>query len=286
MIDVEQRALRALQQHRCATNYCAVNPQPDILGEWQQSLGELLQHVEGVIHVGPFRPGYGRQLNVRVCDAALHEPSQPLGVAQVEHADPTPAELVLIRWSDSPSGRSDLFAGRALTVYQLVIRKHEMGAVAHIQPTFDVDAIGNQLVDLGEQRLDVEHNTVADRAPNTGMKNPARDLVQHERLVADVNCVPRIGPALISNDPVRALRKNIDQLALALVSPLGADDDDGARVCIEHGVGEAGGGGKKKQTPRGLRGVGSIYLSEGWCQRCAGGGGGTSSMTRGGSSGR
>ena len=48
------------------------------------------------------------------------------------------------------------------------------------------------------------------------------DLV---RLVADDDRVPRIGPALVSADHIRALREQVDDLALALVSPLSADDD-------------------------------------------------------------
>jgi hypothetical protein len=62
------------------------------------------------------------------------------------------------------------------------------------------------------------------------MENSARDLMKDERLVPDLDGVPGVGAALIANYPVGALRENINELALALVSPLGADDDD--RACI------------------------------------------------------
>src|SRR6266480_1589926 len=45
-------------------------------------------------------------------------------------------------------------------------------------------------------------------------------------------------------------------------------------------------GGQEKQTPREVRGVGSIYFQRGACQRSTGGGGGTWSTTLGGSPGR
>ena len=70
---------------------------------------------------------------------------------------------------------------RALAVDELVIRQHEMRAVAHVEAPLDVDAVAHELVDLGEQRLGIEHDAVADRAAHAGMQNAARDLVEHER---------------------------------------------------------------------------------------------------------
>ena len=46
-----------------------------------------------------------------------------------------------------------------------------------------------------------------------------------ERLVADDDCVPGVGPALVTADHIRMLRKQVDDLALALVAPLCADDN-------------------------------------------------------------
>jgi len=42
--------------------------------------------------------------------------------------------------------------------------------------------------------------------------------------------VAGVGAALIANYPVGTLSENVNELALALVPPLGADDDDGACV--------------------------------------------------------
>jgi hypothetical protein len=93
----------------------------------------------------------------------------------------------------------------------------------------------DQLVYLIEQRVRVEHHTVPDRAPNARVQDAARDLVQHDRLVADMYCVPRVGSALVSNDPIRALGEHVDQLSLPLVSPLRPDNDDGASPFTKHG---------------------------------------------------
>ena len=70
--------------------------------------------------------------------------------------------------------------------------------------------------------------TVSDRATHAWVQDPARNLMEHERLVADVYSVACVGATLIPDYPVGALGEDIHELALAVVPPLGADDDDGA----------------------------------------------------------
>ena len=172
--------------------------------------------------------------------ASLDQLAQTVRIPEVENADSTPTKLVLISGSDSATGRSDLFAGRALAVDQLVIRKDEVRAIAHVQTSLDVDSIRDELVDFREKRLHIQHHTIANGAADAGVQNSARNLVKNERLVADLHGVPGVGSALIAHDPISALREDIDELAFTLVSPLGTHDDDGARICIEHSVWGAG----------------------------------------------
>ena len=117
---------------------------------------------------------------------------------------------------------------RALAVDQLVVRQHEVRAVAHVQAAFDVDAVGDELVDLGEQRLGIEHDAVADRAAHARMQDAARNLVQDERVLAQIDGVPGVRAALVAHHPVGALGEHVDELALPFVAPLRADDDDRA----------------------------------------------------------
>jgi hypothetical protein len=56
-----------------------------------------------------------------------------------------------------------------------------MRAIAHVETTFDVDAVGDELVDLREQSVGIEHDTVADRAAHAFMQNAAWDLMKDER---------------------------------------------------------------------------------------------------------
>src|SRR5882762_7611029 len=229
VIDVKEGPLRTLEEHRGTAHDRAMNLETDILSQGKEPLREPIQDSKGVIDVCSLRPSH-RELDVGVRNSTLDQFSQPLGIPQIEDADSAAAKFVLVRRADSPSCSSDLLAGRALAVDQLVIGQHEMRAVAYVEPSLDVDTIGNELVDLREKGLDIQYDSVADRAPHARMENSARDLMEDERLVPDLDGVTGVGAALIANYPVGALRENINELALALVSPLGTDDDDCACV--------------------------------------------------------
>src|SRR5678815_6159562 len=97
-------------------------------------------------------------------------------------------------------------------------------------------SILDRLVDLGEGSVGIENHAVADRAPDAWMQYTAWNLMQDERLVGDVNCMTRICSALIAHNPSCALGENINELPLAFISPLRADDHDGPRFRIEHPV--------------------------------------------------
>ena len=55
--------------------------------------------------------------------------------------------------------------------------------------------------------------------------DPARERADLVRLVADDDRVPCVRAALVAADEIRVLREQVDDLALAFVAPLRADDD-------------------------------------------------------------
>ena len=81
-----------------------------------------------------------------------------------------------------------------------------------------------ELVDLAEEDLGIEHAAGADDA-RLAADDAARDLPDLERLVADDDRVPGVRAALVAAHEVRVERQQIDDLSLAFVSPLRADDD-------------------------------------------------------------
>src|SRR5205807_4533004 len=80
-----------------------------------------------------------------------------------------------------------------------------------------------QLVDLGEEDLRVDHAPRAEHAFLAG-DDPARDLADLERLAAGDDRVAGVRTALVAAHDVRGLGEQVDDLPLALVAPLRADD--------------------------------------------------------------
>ncbi len=147
-------------------------------------------------------------------------------MAEIEHAHAATRDLVLVRGSNAASRGADRLACRALPVNELVIRQHEVRAVAHIETPFDIDAISHELVDLRKERLGIEHDAVPDRAAHAGMENAARDLMEDEGAVAELHGVTSICAALVTHHPIGALGDHVHELSLPFVAPLRADDDE------------------------------------------------------------
>ena len=82
----------------------------------------------------------------------------------------------------------------------------------------DQEVFVEELDDLG-----IDDAAGADHAGLAG-DDAARDLADLERLAARDDRVPRVRTALVAADDVRVLRQQVDDLALAFVTPLRADD--------------------------------------------------------------
>ena len=106
-----------------------------------------------------------------------------------------------------------------------------------------VDAAPAQLVQLVGQHLRVDHDAVADDAQLAGVEDPRRHQVQLPRLAVAHDRVAGVVAALEAHDRVGPLGEQVRDLALPLVAPLGAHDDDawhGEGQCREpHGVASA-----------------------------------------------
>src|SRR6185503_15515536 len=137
---------------------------------------------------------------------------------------------------------------RALRVEQLVIWQDQMSAVAHVEAALDVDAILDEAIDLGEQRVRIEHDAVAYRAAHAFVQDAAGNLVQDKRVIAQNDGMARVRAALIADHPIRALGEDIHELALALVAPLRTHHDNGSLGRTEHGS-RAGWRRAKKYAP-------------------------------------
>ena len=107
-----------------------------------------------------------------------------------------------------------------------MIRQNQVRLLADEQPVADVDAESRQLLDLGEQRLRIDDHAVADDAGDALVQDARRNEVEHELAAADIHGMPRVVPALIAGHDGKMRRHQIDDLALAFVTPLRAENDD------------------------------------------------------------
>ena len=100
--------------------------------------------------------------------------------------------------------------------------------------------LASRPAELLEQHAGVDHHAVADHVGDTRRQDPRRDEVQREVLaVGEHDGVPGVVAALVAHDPLDLLTEDVGGLALALVTPLGADEDDGRHVTLP-GVDSAG----------------------------------------------
>ncbi len=104
--------------------------------------------------------------------------------------------------------------------------KQELGALGDEQPAARRHAEALELVDLVEERLRVDHHAVAEDAAHVGAQDARRDEVQREVAVAEPHGVAGVVAALIAHHGVEGRGDQVDDLPLAFVSPLHAEDDD------------------------------------------------------------
>ena len=90
----------------------------------------------------------------------------------------------------------------------------------------DGDALPLQFCDFVEEGLGIEHHAVADHRKLRGPQHAGRQQRQLVGLAIDDERMAGIVAALEAHDDIGLLRQPVDDLALPLVTPLGADDDN------------------------------------------------------------
>jgi hypothetical protein len=154
--------------------------------------------------------------------------AEQVGLHQVDDPDPAPRDLVDVGRPDAARGRPELRRS-AFTLFELiekhVVRHHQVGAVADEQVRA-VEAGSRQAVELRDERGWVDDHPVAEQVPRPGVEDPRRDEVELEVTVRVDDGVTGVVAAAIADDEVRILGQVVDDPALPLVAPLGANDSD------------------------------------------------------------
>ena len=152
----------------------------------------------------------------------------PMRVALSAYAGPMPRRVVPI-WS-LPRRRSR--APSSATCHGMIrcaLPETKTSPAVCVPPRLEV-------VELGDQHRGVDDAPCADGA-RLPLDDPRRDGTDLVDLVADDDRVSRVGTALIAADEVGLSGKQVDDLALALVAPLRADDHSRRHVpqCCRRG---------------------------------------------------
>jgi len=103
-------------------------------------------------------------------------------------------------------------------------------AIADEEPPGHVDARRRQLIGFFQQGDGVHHEAVADHSFLPRLQNAAWNEPDDELLVADDDGVAGVMAALVAHHVVELVREQINQLALAFIAPLRAENDDVAHV--------------------------------------------------------
>ena len=109
-------------------------------------------------------------------------------------------------------------------IHQAVIRQDELGTVADADAADarEVDAALCEAVHLLQHDLRVEGDTVADDAVRTLEEDTRRHQAQLIVYTIDDNGMAGIAAALEAHNCLSLLSEIVDNLALALIAPLGA----------------------------------------------------------------
>ncbi len=151
-------------------------------------------------------------------------------VSQIHQPDGAAADLVFVGRTDAALRGADggglvgIFADGVELAMQRQDQRYVFGD-AQIFRT-DGDALRRELCDLIEERLRIEHDAVADHRELRGPQHARRQQRQLVGFAVDDERVAGIVAALKAHDDVGLLRQPVDDLALPLVAPLGADDDN------------------------------------------------------------
>ena len=92
--------------------------------------------------------------------------------------------------------------------------------------TVDVDCSPLERLDLVEQHLGIDHHAVPDRTREAAVEDARRHQVEAKLVSVSDDRVTGVVAALEPDHEVGLLGEQVRHLALALVTPLGADYDD------------------------------------------------------------
>ena len=168
MIDVQHRALRALEQHLAARGERVVDVARGVGHVRRKPVAQAASVVENLLVIERLFLESRAQIDVLLGQVPFELFREHAVVQQIDEADADPRHLVLVGRADAAAGGADL-AGAAQPlpgqVDGLVVGHDEMGEFADLERLrVGQPAARLQGVDLLDEHLGVDHHAVADHA--------------------------------------------------------------------------------------------------------------------------
>ena len=157
---------------------------------------------------------------------------QDLRIEDVLHADAEPCRLVGVRGAHAPPRGSDLQLAEPSFARRVDgdVPRHDEVRVSGQPQAGRGNAARLELVELAHEEAGVDDAARADDAQLSVAEDPRRNVVQLEGLAVTHDRVSRVRSALVAADDVGGIGEQVDDLALAFIAPLGADDDGRGHV--------------------------------------------------------
>jgi hypothetical protein len=89
--------------------------------------------------------------------------------------------------------------------------------------------LSDKAVSFFKEGFGIDHHPVSEHTSLSLVDDAGGKQVQHERLVTNLNRVTSVVATLIAHDDIEVLGEEVNDLSLAFISPLGADDGDDFR---------------------------------------------------------
>ncbi len=235
MVEVEEGGLGALEQHVLSGVEGVVHEAHGV-GDVVLEAGAVLVEVAIGDLVGVERElveDLGQDL-VLLLGQDLELGPEDLRVEEVLHPQPHAGRLVGVGGPDAPLGGAELGPPEAPfgeAVDLLVEREDQVRVAADPHPRH-VDAASGEGVHLLQQDLGIDDHAVGDHRGDVRVEDAAREQLQGVGLAVDHERVAGVVAPLVPHHHGGLLGDEVGEATLALVTPLGADQDGGGHCSL------------------------------------------------------
>ena len=224
---VEEHSLGAFEEDRLTRGHVPADLRTDLAHHGRQPFDGGCQLLEGLVEVEGRCAEELDQLAVMLFHELAGFGGEPFGVAEQVGPQAATLGLVLVGGPDAAARGPDLAAASG-TLTGAVQRtgggQNQGGPRRQEDPAFGFDAFAREPVDLTDQEGRVDHHARREVAHHVIVDDARRHQVEGEAPVCEADGMAGIVAAVVADHHRVTRGQKVHDLALALVTPLTADD--------------------------------------------------------------